>query len=300
MIINQQSLQLVFDGFKATYTDAYLAATSHLDKVAMRVPSASRQETYGWLGQFPGMKEWIGQRTVYGLEAYDFTIKNLDFESTIEVDRNDIADDRIGIFKPALSEMGFLARQHPDEMIFGLLSKGFETACYDGQNFFDTEHPVKKDGDGPASFVSNMQAGSGPGWYLMDTSRAVRPLIWQERQPYNFVAMDKATDQNVFMNRKYLYGVDARVNAGFGLWQLAFGSKAELTPENYALARAAMMNYRADGGRILGINPVTLVVPPSLESAALHVVNTELTTTGGSNPWKGTAELIVTPFAAGS
>ena len=33
-------------------------------------------------------------------------------------------------------------------------------------------------------------------------------------------------------------------------------------------ARAGM-DFRADGGRILGINPTTLVVPPSLEDAAL-------------------------------
>lgn len=296
MIINEQSLDLVFRGFKSKYTDAYMAAPSQIDKVAMRVPSESREETYGWLGAFPGMREWIGERVVVGLEAYDFTIKNVDFESTIEVNRNDIADDRVGIFGPALSEMGHLSRQHPDEMVFGLLSQGFDTPCYDGQNFFDTDHPVK-DAGGAVSSVSNLQAGAGPGWYLLDTSRAVRPLIWQERQGYQFVAMNSPTDANVFLNKKHLYGVDARVNAGFGLWQLAFGSRADLTPANYAAARAAMMDYRADGGRVLGINPVTLVVPPALESDALHVVNTELTTTGGSNPWKGTAELIVTPFA---
>jgi len=98
------------------------------------------------------------------------------------------------------------------------------------------------------------------------------------------------------MNDEYLYGLRARVNAGFGLWQLGFGSKDTLNAANYAAARAAMMDFRADGGRILGVNPTTLVVPPSLEDAALTLLNTENNDGGGSNPWKGTAELVVTPF----
>lgn len=59
-----------------------------------------------------------------------------------------------------------------------------------------------------------------------------------------------------------------------------------------------MMDFRSDGGRILGIKPTTLVVPPALEDAALQVLNTENEPGGGSNPWKGTAQHIVTPFVA--
>ena len=82
------------------------------------------------------------------------------------------------------------------------------------------------------------------------------------------------------------------------MWQLAFGSKAALTPANYAAARAAMMGFKADGGRILGVTPTVLVVPPALEEAALNLLNTETKDGGGTNPWKGTAELIVTPYLA--
>lgn len=187
--------------------------------------------------------------------------------------------------------MGHLARNHPEELIFGLLADGFSTSCYDGQNFFDTDHP-QTDKSGAPVTVSNRQAGTGPSWYLMDTSRAVRPIVWQEREPYDFVSKTSPSDDNVFMNNEFLYGVGARVNAGFGLWQLAFGSNAELTPENYAAARAAMMDFRSDDGRVLGVNPTTLVVPPALESDALHVVNTELTTTGGSKPADPNTSLI--------
>lgn len=295
MIINGQSLDLVFRGFKAVYSDAYLKAPVNWDKIAMTVPSSSRDETYSWLGQFPQLREWIGPRHVHNLEAHSFTISNRTFESTVSISRNDVMDDKLGVFKPALSEMGYLARQHPEELIFQLLAEGFATQCFDGQYFFDTDHPLT-DKSGDTVSISNIQNGAGPAWFLLDTSRSVRPIVWQEREKYTFEQKTDPSDDNVFIDNKYLYGVRARVNAGFGLWQLAYASKAELTPENYAAARAAMMDFRSDGGRILGVNPTTLVVPPTLESAALHVLNTETSGGGDSNPWKDTAELIVTPF----
>lgn len=295
MIVNGQTLDLAFRGFKTVFTDAQLAAPSHYGEIAMTVPSTSRDETYGWLGQFPALREWIGPRQIKNLEAHGFTIKNRKFESTIEISRDDISDDRLGIFKPALSEMGQAAKRHPDELIFDLLATGFSANCYDGQKFFDTDHPVK-DAEGNETTVANTDGGSGPAWFLLDTSRGVRPMIWQERESYEFQQLTRNEDEHVFINDKYLYGLRARVNAGFGLWQLAWGSKQTLNAANYASARAQMMGFTADGGRKLGIMPNVLVVPPSLEGAALHLVNTETNDGGGSNPWKGTAKVIVTPY----
>lgn len=295
MLINGETLDLVFRGFKATYTDAYFAAPTHGDKIAMTVPSSGREETYGWMGQFPNMREWVGPRHVKSLAAHGFTIRNKTFEATVEVSRNDISDDKLGIYKPAFSEMGQSAKRHPEELIFGLLASGFDSTCYDGQNFFDTDHPVLGE-DGAASSVSNMQTGTGAAWYLLDVSRGVRPIIWQEREQYEFTQITRADDHHVFMNDRYLYGIRARVNAGFGLWQLAFGSKAVLDEASYAAARASMMRFSADGGRKLGVTPNVMVVPPELESAALYLLNTETKAGGGANPWKGTAQLIVTPY----
>ncbi|AVL53264.1 hypothetical protein CEP88_12030 [Roseobacter denitrificans] len=298
MFLDTKTLELVFKGFQTVYSDAYLKATVHWDKIAMQVPSASAEETYGWLGDFPQIREWLGSRIVNGLEAHSFKILNREFESTVSVGRSHLADDKLGIFKPAFSEMGHLARNHPEELIFNLLASGFDTPCYDGQNFFDTDHQIKAP-DGSSTSVSNMQDGSGPAWFLLDTSRAVRPIIWQERESYKFEALDRPGDYNAFFHNEYIYGVRARVNAGFGLWQLAYGSKDILGSDNYAAARAAMMGFRSDGGRILGVKPMMLVVPPELEERALQIVNTEFSTGGGTNPWRGTAELIVTPFLAG-
>ena len=53
-----------------------------------------------------------------------------------------------------------------------------------------------------------------------------------------------------------------------------------------------------DGRRILGVKQTVLVVPPSLEEAALMILNSEYGPGGETNPWKGTASLIVAPWLA--
>ncbi|NJK43806.1 MAG: head protein [Pleurocapsa sp. SU_196_0] len=62
-------------------------------------------------------------------------------------------------------------------------------------------------------------------WFLLDVSRQVRPLILQRRKQPTFVRKDAATDENVFNRNVLVYGYDDRKNAGYGLWQLAFGSE---------------------------------------------------------------------------
>ncbi|PZU19288.1 MAG: hypothetical protein DI589_21900 [Shinella sp.] len=38
--------------------------------------------------------------------------------------------------------------------------------------------------------ISNMQAGTSEPWFLLDLSRAVRPIIWPEREKYEFQTVD--------------------------------------------------------------------------------------------------------------
>lgn len=63
-------------------------------------------------------------------------------------------------------------------------------------------------------------------WYLFDTSRAIKPFILQINKKPEFVAMDKVNSDRNFMSKEILYGVDTEDNAGYGMWQLAYKSKA--------------------------------------------------------------------------
>lgn len=296
MIVNADTVALAFKGFQTKFSDAFAATEVDWPKVAMEVPSQAADETYGWLGRFPNMREWIGGRVIKNLAAHGFTIKNKTFESTISVARTDFEDDRLGIFGPVQSEMGGIAKHRPESIIFGLLKTGFTTVGFDTANFFDTVHPVIGEDGTTVTNVANTDGGAGTPWFLLDTTRAIRPMIWQSRTGYEFQAKTQNYDDNVFLNDEYLYGVRARANAGFGLWQLAWGSKQALNAANYAAARAAMAGFKADGGKILVVKPNLLVVPPALEQAARDLVKAPTGAAGASNSWYQSADLVVTPY----
>lgn len=221
----------------------------------MVVPSGTESTTYAWLGAFPNIREWIGDRIINNLSLSSYTLANKKFEVTISVPRTKIEDDQYGIFGPILEKMGADVTRHPDDLVFGLLREGFSTPCFDGQYFFDADHPVGGNGGGPISSVSNVQAGSSTPWFLIDAGQPLKALIYQERTPFQFQSLTRDEDEHVFFNDAYVYGVRGRSNVGFGLWQLAYASKAELTPANYELARQAMMEQKGDNGKTLGITP---------------------------------------------
>jgi len=292
MIINQANLSGIYKSFSTIFAESFDGAPSQWPLLAMQVPSEGRSVDYKWLGDFPMLREWVGDRAIRDLSAFHYEIVNKDYEATIEVDRNDIEDDQIGVYTPMIQGLAWAAKQHPDLLVFSLLKSGFSKTCYDGQYFFDTDHPV---GGGS---VSNSGGGSGDPWFLLDLSRPVKPIILQIRKRSEFVSMDQPDDENVFMRKKYRYGVDDRKNVGFGLWQLAYGGRATLDSSSYGAARAAMMSFKTEEGAPLGINPTHLVVPPTLESAGRSLVEAATGANGASNPWYNTAKLVVVPWLA--
>lgn len=91
--------------------------------------------------------------------------------------------------------------------------------------------------DGPTAVqpVSNVLRGrldllvspylTYPGdWFVLSTKGFIRPIILQMRSPVEFSSLEAASESG-FMRDQYVYGVRARYNAGYGLWQMAYGSR---------------------------------------------------------------------------
>lgn len=298
MLINQANLRSLYTGFSTAFQGGFSGVSPMYTRVATVVPSTTAENEYGWLGQMPLFREWIGDRVINSIGSHGYTIRNKSYEQTIGVDRDHIDDDNIGIYTPLFSELGRTAASFPDELVFPFLKNGFATLCYDGQNFFDSDHPVL-DENGEVQSVSNTGGGAGTPWFLLDVSRALKPVIYQSRKKFDrLVRKDQETDENVFNRKEYVYGTDGRCNVGFGFWQMAYGSKQTLNAAAYEAARGVMGGFKADGGRPLGIVPNLLVVPPSLEGAGKKILQSQLVNGGESNPWAGTAELLVVPWLA--
>lgn len=154
MFINKDTLSALFISLKTTFNNAFATTETTWQKIAMKVPSTKGQNDYAWLSKFPRMRKWIGEKTIKALEGFKYPVVNEDFEATVEVDRNDIEDDDLGIYGPQAQMAGQSSAQLPDEIVYELVNNGFSAKCYDGQYFIDTDHPVKK-GDGTIDSVSN-------------------------------------------------------------------------------------------------------------------------------------------------
>lgn len=299
MIISNFNLKALYVAFSAAFASGLGQAESNYMKIATVVPSTTKSNEYGWLGKFPRMREWIGDRVVNGMAQHGYSIRNKSFELTVGVDRDDIEDDNLGIYTPMMVDLGQSAAEHPDELVFALLKAGPATLCYDGQYFFDTDHPVIT-ADGAVESQANWDnnGGAGTPWYLLDTRRALKPLIFQDRKRAKLVSKDQETDDNVFDRKQYVYGVDSRCNVGFGFWQQAYGSRKALDEANLIAAYTAMTERKGDNGRTLGIKPSVLVVPPGLEFAARKLVNATTLANGADNVLKGVVEVLSDPRLA--
>lgn len=295
MQINAANLDALRTGFNASFMRGLGTATSLYTRVATVVPASTKEQKYGWLGKIPKVREWIGPRLVHNLEQHDYSIKEKKWELTVSVDRDDIETDNLGIYGPMFEEMGASTMSLPDELVFALLKAGWATKCYDGQYFFDMDHPVIDEAGDEVS-VANTDGGSGAPWFLLCTNRPLKPIIYQRRKDFQFVSKDRPDDDNVFDNNEFVYGADARSNAGYGFWQFAWGSKQALDPTHYEAARAALTNMKGDHGRPLGLVPNLLVVGATNEGAGRRILQSQLVNGGESNPWAGTAELLVVPW----
>lgn len=299
MLINSANLDGLRVGFKSSFQSGLGMSSSMHAQVATMVPSTQLEQKYGWLGKFPNVSEWIGPRNVHNLQQHDYSIKEKPWELTIGVDRDHIETDNLGIYTPMFQEMGQSTGAHWDQLTFDLLKNGWSTDCYDGQPYFDTDHPVL-DANGKPTTVANTDGGAGDPWFLIDVSRVLKPIILQKRKDFEFVARDRVTDENVFDLREFRYGADARGNVGFGFWQFAWGSKQTLDASHYKTARAALTGMKGDYGRPLGLlagaKKPLLVVSAANESAGRKLLNSEYASGGETNEWKGTADLLVCPW----
>ncbi|WP_150538966.1 Mu-like prophage major head subunit gpT family protein [Actinobacillus vicugnae] len=303
--VTPELVKALFVGFGKNFKEGLAKAPSQYSKIATLVKSTTASNTYAWLGQMPGLTEWIGDRTLTAIQSHGYSIVNKDWASGVEIKKTDIEDDNVGVYSPLIEELGRAAAEKPDELVFGALKAGFTTVCYDGQYFFDTDHPVgaNVDGTSPVS-VSNItddgtSVTADKAWYLLDCSRSLKPIIFQERKAPTPAQITDLNDEKVFMKNTFTYGVDSRSNVGYGFWQQAHAVKGALTTENLWKAISAMRAVRGDGDKRLGIKPTHIVVPPSLEKEATQLLEREFRVENGAtvdNEFKGRLELIVADY----
>lgn len=144
MNVNAANLNAIFLNLSKVFNQTFNDVQVEFPSIAMVVPSNGAYVDYRWLANFPQMKEWIGKKHITKLAEYDYVIRNKDYAATIEVRRNDIEDDQMGIYKPQAESAAWSAKQHADELVFEAVNKAFTAKCYDGQPMISGSHKVGK------------------------------------------------------------------------------------------------------------------------------------------------------------
>jgi len=293
--LNAAELQAITVGFRGEYNKGFEMVNSLYQDIATVIPSSASSNVYPFLGDMYGVREWIGDREMRKLSQFKYALENKKFEMTVEVNRDDLDDDMYAVYGPMFQNFGKETAQFADRKVFDALKAGFTELCFDGQYFFDTDHPGY-DENGAEISVSNVQSGAGDAWFLLDTAQPLKPIIYQLRRDFELVRMDKADDERVFMTGTIRYGTDGRMNTGYGFWQQAFASTDTLDATNFDAAYAAMMGLKTRSGEPIGITPSTLYVGASNRAAAQRIVEMQLINGGENNPNYGAVKLVVVPW----
>ena len=133
---------LLTKGLRSEFFQRFEATPTYYQDLATRIPSNADTETYRWLGTVPRMREWGTGRLAKGLRTESYSVENLKYEATIEVDRDEIADDQTGQIRIRVAELAQRAATHKDYLISQLLINGETDGynSYDGVSFFNDAH----------------------------------------------------------------------------------------------------------------------------------------------------------------
>lgn len=140
MALNTAKAEVTLRGLTQKFDNRVASATPFYPRVCTIIPSGGADEKYGMLGNMPGIREWLGERKFKELREANFVIANKKWESSLLINKDDIADDRMGLYGPLMEDLAIEATYHPDELFFDALKAGKSTAGFDGQFFHDTDH----------------------------------------------------------------------------------------------------------------------------------------------------------------
>jgi phage major head subunit gpT-like protein len=298
MLITPASLKALQVTLDLRFKQAYAAAQPISPRIASTIQSGARANVYPLHAKVAKLRPWNGERKINNAKAYKYQLDNESFELTIEVDRDDMEDDSIGVYSGLVDEMGMSARMWPDDLVFSTILEGENVNAYDDVPFFSNSHALGsstidnlfattaltasnfasvrasmmeyagEDGEslmvrpdvllvppalevtarkivqastivdsGTTGAVDNVlrglcevivapqlsasAGGSDSTWYLLDTTRPIRPFVFQQRQAPEMVMLTNPNDEHVMMRNKFIYGVKARGAGGFGPFWLA-------------------------------------------------------------------------------
>ena len=293
------------------------------------IGSTSRIETH-ILGSMPGqMKEFKGYLEAQKFDTSTYQIPNKPYYNSFEVNRDDIEDDKFGMYLKSARVLVERAKQFTTDLALQTLcTKGETLNSPDGSAYFATTHNQGSvfgtigAGQGGGNVV-NFTAASNDGaahkliFTVNSMAMGIKPVLIQERRQLSALQTDQGTPE-AEKKQKYLYWCDARYGIGLGWWWDSILVKITNTPTLAELSTIfgrvfnRFRQFRLPEGSpqdppravhqaITEFNPenTTILNSSQLFNDVRILLSNEMINTGGggfSNTYRGTGTQITVPY----
>ena len=140
--INAGTIRALGLAFSTLFQTSLANAVNTFEPIVSRVSTNKNTAALPWGAILSTMKPFLTERQIDNLKMYLQTIAVIKWENTIAVLRDDIEDDDTGSYSLAIQSMGEDAATYPQVEVGRVLREGFATVIWDGQFWFDTDHPI--------------------------------------------------------------------------------------------------------------------------------------------------------------
>lgn len=177
MIINRATLSAVFTGLKTTWSKALeTVEDDDIRRLMEEVPSETASEDYPVASLLGDLEEVLDEVTITNIGVWLQNVRNRTYARIVEVKRDDIADDNIGVYRPGVRTLARRAALYPLRLAVEALLSAFEDEWVDGEAVFSADHvwPNNEDvgwsnlldlaltADNLETAIQNIETRSGP------------------------------------------------------------------------------------------------------------------------------------------
>lgn len=284
------------------------------EEFVTRIDSTVRVETHTFMNSIPRLREFKGYSPFTRIANKEYNVPNVEYRAGIAVAKTSLDDDQVGGYLMTINGLPDRCQRDVGHKILGHLALGTTNLGFDGAAFFADSHTI---GSGDNLMTYNAAASDAATTkiiMLILTNPAIKPVIFQDREPLSGLKTDADTPQADKV-KEYEYWVDTRFGLGYGFWWDAIHMTITDTPtltecqEILGLmedrARTFTLPKGSDADDTLyaheGWAPdqsnTLILCSPTLHNKLRQVLNNETIVSSGAavtNSYKGWAKLYQT------
>lgn len=142
-VVRTSALEALRTGLNTNFLEAFKSPKDTVfDQVCTTITSEKKKILLAIADMLPQMREWVGERKFYNAAEHSTELTNPHYELSMEVDADDVDDDEYAGYLLQASGLGERAGLHPDVLLATLMQAATGIIGFDGQFFFDTDHPI--------------------------------------------------------------------------------------------------------------------------------------------------------------